>query len=129
MHLAADDEGQEGSSRYTLRWIGYCLRCNPFLYDRGGYRAATISYLIIFLHLFIVLNSVHLFDVLILDWLIIARITPKFLYTLFPGTEGCTGYKEFGFNKMEQVKNFGGTVVGSLALAGIAYGVMKWFVW
>jgi hypothetical protein len=74
-------------------------------------------------------NIVHLFDVVILDWLVIYKITPKFLYKIFPGTEDCQGYKEFGFNKMEHVKNFIGTIAGGLVLAGIAYEVMKWFVW
>jgi hypothetical protein len=72
---------------------------------------------------------VHLFDVVILDWLVICKIIPKFLYKIFPGTEDCQGYKEFGFNKMEHVKHFIGTIAGGLVLAGIAYEVMKWFVW
>jgi hypothetical protein len=76
-----------------------------------------------------VINSVHLFDVIILDWLIIHKITPKFLYKVFPGTKDSQGYKEFGFNKMEHVNNFIGTLVGGLVLAGMAYGVMQWLIW
>jgi hypothetical protein len=95
----------------------------------AAYGAKITSYWIIFFHYFIVINIVHLFDVIILDWLIICKITPKLLYKVFPGTEDCQGYKEFGFNQMKHVNNFVGTVVGGLALAGIAYGVMKWLVW
>jgi hypothetical protein len=95
----------------------------------AAYGAEITSYWIIFLHYFVVINIVHLFDVIILDWLIICKITPKLLYKVFPGTEDSQGYKEFGFNRKEHVYNFVGTVVGSLALAGIAYGVMKWLIW
>jgi hypothetical protein len=95
----------------------------------AAYGAETTSYWIIFLHYFIVINIVHFFDVIVLDWLIICKITPKFLYKVFPGTEDCQGYKEFGFNKLEHVKNFAGTVVGGLVLSGIAHGIMKWLVW
>jgi hypothetical protein len=95
----------------------------------AAYKEEAVSYWIIFLHYFIVINIVHLFDVVILDWWIISKVTPKILYRIFPGTENSQGYKKFGFNIKEHVKNFIGTVIGGIALAGIAYGILLLSVW
>jgi hypothetical protein len=95
----------------------------------AAYGAEKTSYWIIFLHYFIVINVVHLFDIIILDWLMIYKITPKFLYRLFPGTENSLGYKEYGFNTREHIKNFIGTIVGGLALSGISFEILNWLIW
>lgn len=49
----------------------------------------------------IVLYSEKLFDILFLDYFLITRT--HFFQHYFPETEGCDGYKQFGYNKKEQI--------------------------
>ncbi len=59
----------------------------------------------------------NLFDLLILDWLIICFITPKMV--VIPGTEGNKGYKDYLFHFKGFLKGLLITAVLSLILAGI----------
>jgi hypothetical protein len=47
----------------------------------------------------------NLVDWLILDWLIVCTITPKFM--VLPGTEGMAGYKNYGIH-------FRGFLIGTI---------------
>lgn len=66
------------------------------------------------LTLFTVFN---VFDLLIMDWLIFNTIQPKF--TILPGTEGLTGYKDYGFHFRASLKGQIGLTLFSLIGAGI----------
>jgi len=48
----------------------------------------------------------NLFDLLIIDWLLICVITPKFV--IIPGTEGNKGYNDYGFHFLAFLK---GTII------------------
>jgi hypothetical protein len=56
-------------------------------------KAAHVSILEIFLSVAGVVFLFNLVDWLILDWLIVCTITPKFM--VLPGTEGMAGYKNY----------------------------------
>jgi hypothetical protein len=57
--------------------------------------AGALTFLTVFLSLFLILMVFNLFDLLILDWLIGIAIHPKFME--LPGTEGMAGYRDFWF--------------------------------
>lgn len=76
-----------------------------------------IPFQMAFVHLFVMFSVFNLLDWLVLDWLIVVAICPKFI--ILPGTEGMAGYKDYGFH-------FRGFLIGcviifftSLLVAGI----------
>ena len=76
-----------------------------------------LSFLIAFIHLFVMFSVFNLLDWLVLDWLIVVALCPRFI--ILPGTEGLAGYRDYGFH-------FRGFLIGcvitfftSLIVAGI----------
>jgi hypothetical protein len=74
------------------------------------------------LHLFVMFSLFNLLDWLVLDWLIVVTIRPRFM--ILPGTEGLAGYADYGLH-------FRGFIIGSmitffisLLVAGV---VAAWF--
>jgi len=74
-----------------------------------------IELFVIIFTIFIVFNSV---DLLILDWLVICSITPKFI--VLPGTEGMAGYMDYGFHFRGFLKGIVICLVSALIFAGTA---------
>ena len=70
-----------------------------------------------FLNTWIILMVFNLFDLLVLDWLIMVRIQPKFIF--LPGTEGMEVYNSYGFHFKGFLKGTVLTLLASLAIAGI----------
>jgi len=71
----------------------------------------------VFLNVFIVVMVWNLVDLLIIDWLLLVIIQPKFIF--IPGTEGLAGYKDFAFHFRGFLKGIIYSVVIGLLLAGI----------
>lgn len=59
----------------------------------------------------------NLFDLLVLDWLIMVRIQPKFI--ILPGTEGMKIYNDYSFHFRGFLKGTVLTFLTSLVIAGI----------
>ena len=55
-----------------------------------------LSFLAILIHIFIIGMTWNVIDLLIMDWLIICIITPK--WVVIEGTEGCKGYKDYMYH-------------------------------
>jgi len=75
-------------------------------------RASDQGFLFIFLSAFGVIFLSNLVDWLILDWLIICTITPKFV--VLPGTEGMAGYKNYAMH-------FRGFLIGTVLAAVVGF--------
>ncbi len=74
------------------------------------------------LHLFVMFNVFNLLDLVVLDWLIVVRLRPRFM--ILPGTEGLAGYGDFAFH----FKGFLiGLVISSVSSLLIAAGVAALF--
>ena len=69
------------------------------------YTGDDLPFLAAFVHLFVMFSLFNLLDWLILDWLIVVTIRPRFI--ILPGTEGLAGYTDYGFH-------FRGFLIGSL---------------
>jgi hypothetical protein len=78
----------------------------------------SLTFGLIFWNVFIITMTFNLFDLLILDWLIFAGITPRFL--ILPGTEGMDGYNNFIFHARGFLIGSVLVVVFSLVAAGIS---------
>lgn len=68
-------------------------------------------------HIYILAMIGNVFDLLVLDWLVICFITPQLI--VIPGTEGNTGYKDYLFHFRGFLKGVLITFVLSLILACI----------
>jgi hypothetical protein len=98
--------------RQTLYWglpFWLCLLGFPIAAALTVH-AASQSALDIFLSAAGVVFLFNLVDWLILDWLIVCTITPKFM--VLPGTEGMVGYKNYGMH-------FRGFLIGTVLAAVI----------
>ncbi len=63
-------------------------------------------------HIYLVLLFPFFGDLLIVDWLVMNTITPK--WVVYPGTEGFAGYKDYGFHLRAHIRGL--FVIGFLAL-------------
>jgi hypothetical protein len=75
-------------------------------------KAAHSGLLEIFLSAAGVILLFNLFDWLIVDWLIVCTITPRFM--VLPGTEGMAGYKNYGMH-------FRGFLIGAVLAALLGF--------
>jgi hypothetical protein len=77
-----------------------------------------IPFLIAFLNIFILILFATVGDLIILDWLIVSKITPKFV--IIPGSEKAD-YKNFSHHYKAHAKSLVGLILVSLILAGIIW--------
>jgi hypothetical protein len=73
------------------------------------------------LALFTLMFSFNLVDLVILDWIIFCRLTPRFM--VLPGTEGHPGYKNYRFHFIGFLKGTLIVLVASFVFAGLAEGL------
>ena len=58
------------------------------------------------------------FDIICLDWLLLTK--SHFFQYFYPETEGCEGYRQFGFNRKEQLIRIAVFPFAAALMAGIA---------
>ena len=85
------------------------------------------SYGKILLYIFIIAMIWNIADLLIMDWLIICRITPK--WVVIPGTEGCSGYKDYFFHFKGFLIGCVYTGIMSLLFSGACYLILTCLIW
>jgi hypothetical protein len=76
-----------------------------------------LSFLLVFTHIWIVLMTFNLVDLLIIDWLVVGLLQPKFV--IVPGTEGMAGYRDYAFHARAFVKGSIAMFALSLIVAGL----------
>lgn len=81
------------------------------------------SYLELALMTFILSVMFALFDLIIIDWLIICTWRPKAL--VYPGTEDCAGWRDYGFHVKEQLQPKALLV---LVGASVVIGLLVWWL-
>ncbi len=83
-------------------------------YKLGG----EIPFMIAFLNLFVLLLLATVGDLVILDWLIVSKITPGFV--IIPGSERAD-YKDFTHHYKAHAKALAGLILVCLTIAGIVW--------
>ena len=76
--------------------------------------AQDVPFLSLFVHVFLIAMFFNVVDWLILDWLMVCTLTPKFL--VYPGTEGAKGYKDYKFHFIGFLKGSVISIVTSLII-------------
>ena len=79
------------------------------------------SFVQIFVRFLILLMGYKAFDILCLDWWLITK--SHFFQRVFPETEGCEGYRQFGFNRKKQIVRLIAFPIIILIIAGILSGI------
>lgn len=64
---------------------------------------------------------------LIMDWLIICIITPK--WVVIEGTEGCKGYKDYMFHFKGFLIGCVYTAIMAVIMTGVDYLILRFLIW
>lgn len=92
-----------------------------------GYSALTFylqsspSFWELWLHAFLIVIFISTADLVLVDWLVLNTITPK--WAVFPGTEGFAGYKDYGFHGRAHLRVLPAQIIGAAVMAGIVLGI------
>lgn len=97
------------------------------LFGIAQFRLERTSIWNLFGFIFIIAMMWNVIDLLVMDWLIICTITPK--WVVIEGTDGCKGYKDYWYH-------FKGFLIGCLyttlmavIFTGIDYLILKFLIW
>ena len=96
-----------------------CLLIMVGVFVYGGYDGVKNGFTFwrFFLRFLLILYIWKAFDVICLDWLLLTR--SRFFQHFYPETEGCAGYRQFGFNRKGQLIRVAVFPFAAAALAGI----------
>lgn len=86
-----------------------------------------ISFLLLFGFIFIIAMMWNVIDLLIMDWLIICTITPK--WVVIEGTEGCRGYKDHMYHFRGFLIGCVYTTIMAVIIAGVDYLILRFLIW
>ena len=98
--------------------IGLLIHSIVRLFQIGG---GALSFEAVFLSTFMIVQVFNLVDLLIIDWLIVATIRPRFV--IVRGTEDLKGYSDYGFHFRAFLKGLVGSLIASLLIAALAVAV------
>ncbi len=83
----------------------------------GGRFATAPAFPAAFVHFLVMFSVFNILDWLVLDWLIVVTLRPRFI--VLPGTEGMAGYGDYAFHFRGFLIGIPITLVASLLLAGL----------
>lgn len=72
-------------------------------------------------HAFLIVVFISTADLVIVDWLVLNTITPK--WAVFPGTEGFAGYKDYAFHGRAHLRVLPAQIIGGAVIAALIFGV------
>ena len=81
----------------------------------------------ILLFTFIIAMIWNVVDLVIMDWLIICKLTAK--WVVIEGTEGCRGYKDYMYHFKGFLIGCVYSVILALIISGIDYLILRFVVW
>ena len=82
-----------------------------------------LSFLTVLIFTFIIGMTWNVIDLLIMDWLIICNITPK--WVVIEGTEGCKGYKDYMYHFKGFLIGCVYTTIMALIISGVDYLLLR----
>lgn len=85
------------------------------------------SFLQVLQYIFIIAMTWNVIDLLVMDWLIVCTITPKWI--VIKGTEGCNGYKDYFFYFKGFLIGCVYTTIMALLFSGIDYAILRFLIW
>lgn len=113
---ARTDAEKQAAMRYGLPFL-LILAGFPLLIGLVFKFLGPVSFIELWLRIFVLMFSFNLVDLVILDWLIFCSLTPSFMVLL--GTEGHPGYKNYRFHFIDFLKGTLIVLTVSLVIAGL----------
>lgn len=115
-------------SAYVFQTISFLLIVAFIFWSAiNTYKADTVGFWTIYLHIFIVCMCWNLFDLIMMDWLIFCTWQPKFI--VLPGSEGHKAYKNYKFHTIGFIKGSVILTMGSFIVTGISFIILKYLFW
>lgn len=103
------------------KWIMlplFIILTGGMLYSTFTFQAQSgAGFLPTFLHALAIILMFSIGDLVLMDWLILNTITPR--WAVYPGTEGFAGYKDYGFHLRAHVKALPSLVIGAAVIAAL----------
>ncbi|MBQ7371822.1 MAG: hypothetical protein IJW67_08075 [Blautia sp.] len=110
---------QPMSFRRILGWVILIFFCVAYiaLFVIGGVEGLRKGYSFrqLFLRFLIIGGLIKAFDIGALDYVLLTKT--HFFQHYFPETEGCDGWKDFGYNRKQQIRQIVMTIIGSAVTA------------
>lgn len=91
------------------------------MFRLGQLKGGALTFTEVALSTFIVFMVFNLVDLLLIDWLLVATVRPRFV--VLPGTEHLAGYGDYGFYFRGFLKGIVGGLVVSMVVAALVVGV------
>lgn len=118
--LAAVPRRTEAEKRQA-KWMAIPI----FVILIGGMLYSTYTFAIasgagfgpLYLHALAIILMITIFDLVVIDWLVLNTITPR--WAVYPGTEGFAGYKDYRFHARAHLKALPAQLIGAALAAGI----------
>lgn len=109
------------SPKRILGWIILILFLAGYigLFIIGGMdgKKQDFTFLQFFVRFFTISAVIKAFDIICLDYFLLTKT--RFFQHFFPETEGCAGWKDFGYNRKQQTRQCILILIGSLITAWI----------
>lgn len=125
--LPQPDEAQKKKAKLYGGAVSIALFIILALFPILYYAKTPTTFWQVFLYTWIIAFTWNVIDLIVMDWLLVCTITPDWL--ILPGTKGFKGYKDYRFH-------FNGFLLGcvyisltALLMAGLAFIILKFFVW
>jgi len=106
---------------------GLVIFCVLLLFGLFRFHSEQASFLQVLKFIFIIAMTWNVVDLLIMDWLIVCTITPK--WVVIKGTEKCKGYKDYFFHFKGFLLGCVYTMIMALLFSGIDYAILRFLIW
>ena len=112
-------ENMPMSLKRVIGWIILFLMISGyiglFVYAGIDGKRNGFTFLQFFLRFLVIGAVIKAFDIIVLDWFLLTK--SHFFQHYFPETEGCEGWKQFGYNRRQQIGQCIKILAGSLTAA------------
>jgi hypothetical protein len=115
--VAPQTESEKQLGRLAAIPLMLILTAGTFYSAYTYFLQSHAGFALLFLHSLAILVMISLGDLILMDWLILNTITPK--WAIFPGTEGFAGYKDYGFHGRAHLKAAPLLLFGAAISAGL----------
>lgn len=124
--LPEPDEKQKKSSKFWGGLVSVIILITLAVFGIEYFRNADFSFFELFLFLFIIGQTWNVVDLIIMDFLIVCTLRPK--WVVLPGTEGCAGYGDYFFHFKGFLIGCVYTAIMALIIAGIDWAVLRFLM-
>ncbi len=118
---------QEKAARRFGAVGGFIIFVILLIFGLMRFYSEQASFVQVHIYLFIVAMTWNVVDLLVMDWLIVCTITPK--WVVIRGTEGCKGYKDYLFHFKGFLIGCVYTTIMAVLFSWIDYGILRLLIW